>query len=423
MKTNIFKFLAVAAVALGLQACHNDIIEGGETAQKGSVNLKSIGVSVNTAENVKNDSRSSIDLSDYVVTITDQAGAQVEQWAYKNMPELFSLAPGKYKVSVVSHNVTKADWEMPWYVGEKDFTVEADNVTEIGSVVCTLHNLKVTVKFTDELRVLMHEDCKVTVTANDSGVLEYTAAEGRSGYFEVVEGSNTLIAHFKGTVNGNEEDFAFPLTDIAAGQHRIITFKVKSPSPVIPDETGTINPGTGISVDSDVENEDLTGSVNIEEENGSSSDRPWGEEPGQGEDPTPDPNPDDREYITMTPCSHVQFGVKNATSDHVVVAIHADKGIAHLVVNISSTNTNFIASVEDLMPTNFDLCYLPDEYKDSLGELLLPADQIINHTDIDFNISDLVPLLNAFAGTHTFSISVTDNENHLLVKSLVFEVK
>lgn len=46
------------------------------------------------------------------------------------------------------------------------------------------------------------------------------------------------------------------------------------------------------------------------------------------------------------------------------------------------------------------------------------GNDVIDKTEVPFDISQLVPLLNAFPGTHSFTISVTDNKQLQLVKTL-----
>lgn len=136
-------------------------------------------------------------------------------------------------MKVESHKVQKAEWSKPYYLGSKDFKVEKSKITTVGVVTAAFSSLKVTVKFDDNLKRVLGDDVKVTVIANDNGSLDFTADETRSGYFEVLENSNSMVAHFEGTVNGVYFEEDTPFTDVVPGQHRIITYKAKG-NPDIP---------------------------------------------------------------------------------------------------------------------------------------------------------------------------------------------
>lgn len=428
MKTKILSLLAFVAIALGTTSCHEDIgTNSGDSNNKteqgeGTINLRSLGLEINNAEKVVVSSRASVDLSDFLIDILDSDGASVKSWKYSEMPELFALPVGNYYVKVRSHEVQKAEWEHPYFLGEQSFSIANDEVTEIGVVTCKLANIKVTISYSDELRAVMGSDCKVVVKANDSGSLEFAADETRAGYFAAMSGSTTLVAEFSGTVDGNTEHLTYTATDVEAGQHRKITFKLKTNGGgTIPDETGSITVSGGIKLDVSSIDEDLAGNITIAEDILDSSDRP-GKEDG-GNEPGVDPNPGTgAEDITFY-CATASFDEPNLiTGEDVVVVITAVNGIEHLVVTIGSTNQDFLTSLNDLdVPTTFDLAYPGDKadiYKGSLG--LPVGDEVIGATSLNFDISQFVPLLQAFPGTHKFQLSVTDAKQQQLVKTLTF---
>ena len=417
MKTKIFSLLAALAVLTGLSACHSNSINIDPDGEgTGTASMRSMAVEVNNAENVI--SRAEVDLSDFIVQIFTADGQKVEQWRYAEMPEIFELAVGDYKVHVYSHEVQKAEWDHPYFVGDKDFSIATDEITEIGVVTCKLSNIKVTIRYSDELKKYMGDDCRVTVIANDEGRLVYEPAETRAGYFAAVEGSSTLVAEFKGTVGGYTETLRHTANDLAAGQHRIITFKLKNPNPSV-DENGNIIL-EDIGIDYDVVDEDLNGNVNLQEPTLPDDDRPGGEpDPGPGpDDPTP-PTPESTIKITS---DDVDFDAVNPIKSNVLIKIDAPEGIEHLQVSITTTNDNFSSAVSEFIPMSFDLAY-PGDYNEAyLGFGFPTGSNVIGATHIDFDISQFVPLLGSFPGTHNFQISVTDAKSKQLIKTLTFNV-
>lgn len=412
---------AAIAMACSLTACHDDGKGIKPTDENGTVSLSSMAVSVSNVEKVVAASRANVDLSDFNVQIFNAENVKVQEWKYGSMPEVFTLPVGDYHVHVYSHDVLPAEWEHPLFVGDKDFSVTKDNITEIGIVTCTLANIKVSIRYSNELLAKMGDDCKVTVRANDTGELVYTKDERRAGYFAALEGSSTLVAEFTGTIGGNEETVRYTATDLAAGQHRIITFKLRTPGSGDVDENGNIIIG-GIGIDYDVTDEDLNVGVKVEEDPLDPSDRPGSdEEPDDsGDDPTP-PGPGDEDTIEFT-SDDVDFDATNSCDKEAyVVHIISRDGLTHLQVDIASDNENFVASVSSLLPMSFDLAY-PGESEAGLASLGFPVgSQVIGATALDFNITQFVPLLKSFPGNHSFTISATDSKGKQLVKTLKFK--
>lgn len=429
MKTKIFSLMFLAAACVGLTSCSDDNWNpGGNKSDVGSLSLESMAVDVNTVEDTH--SRAAVNTDSYLVEITNKTtGASEGSFVYGTMPEVVTLTEGDYTVSVKSHEVKDAEWSAPYYVGDKDFTITAGKITEIGTVLCKFSNIKVTVRYTAELAKMLGDDANVRVVANDNGTLDFKRDETRSGYFAALEGSSTLVAHFTAEIDGNPVEAIKTFTDIAAGQHHIITFSVKNGSSTIPDEFGKVDPA-GINIDVNIEHEDVSGNVTAEEDNKQSgNERPgkeeWPEEPGPGPD-QPGPDQPGTDEITFK-CETAKLdGTPNTIEDgaEYKVDIHADKGINELWVTIESTNDGFKASAGELLPLNFDLAHLDDATYENLKSIGLEGNEaVLGKTDVPFEITDLVPLLSAFQGTHSFIIRVVPAEGEEKSVTLTFEVK
>lgn len=412
MKTRIASFFATLSLLLFMSACHDDISSGKTINEgEGTVSLASLSVEVSNLEEVI--SRSDIDVSDFTVQILSAEGQKVQEWKYSSVPELFNLTEGDYQVVIFNHPVQKAEWESPYFLGRQDFKITAGETTDVGVVTCKLSNIKVSIRYSDGLKEFMGEDCHAVVSVNDEGKLDYSQTETRAGYFEAIDGSTTLVAEFSGTVGGNNVTFRHLANDVHAGQHRIITFKLKNPKPEVDDNGNIIFDDTDIDVD--IDNEDIGGNVNGGDDNLGDGDRPGQE---GGENP---PAGDSKVTITS---DDVDFDNPNPTKDQVVVKIDAEDGIGHLVVSIISTSEVFTdALVEVGMPATFDLAY-PGENEELLQAFGFPTGSaVIGAKHIDFNISEFVPLLDAFDGSHSFKLSVTDVNGIQLTKTLTFIVE
>lgn len=276
MNTKIYSILSAAALTFSMASCHEDW--NVPTAEEGTLSLQTMGVEVSNLEKVINTgvgSRAAADVNSYIVTITNPVTNYNATWTYGSMPEMLTMpvADG-YKLSVVSHEVKPAAWEEPLFTGGAEFDIRKNEITSIGVVKCSFASLKVSVKFTDELRALMADDVEVSVVVNDDASLVYTPAETRAGYFAVADGTKTLVAIFRGTVGGNFEELRVVPRDVEAGQHRIITFGVKGNTDPIPDEYGNIDITEGINIDASVVDENLSGNVDVNEDPIEDNDRP-----------------------------------------------------------------------------------------------------------------------------------------------------
>lgn len=433
MKTKILSFIIIAAACIGFAACDDDNWRFKEQ-QQGSLSLASMNVDVDDNEAVV--SRANISLDKFIVDILDSKTDTVQRYTYKDMPEVVSLPEGDYCVQVRSHEVKDAEWETPYYLGYSEtFTVKARQITEIGTVKCKFSNIKVTVAFTEELKKYMDENAHVRVSANDKGTLDFKKDESSAGYFMALDGSSTLVAEFIADIEGNTVRSLKTFSDVKAGQHYVLTFSVKNGSATVPDEFGSIAAISGINIDAKIERENVGSSASVGNENQQGTTvRPGNEE--WPDDPTP-PGPDQpgidqpgNNPITIEPaaaCSDLKLDGSNnpvISGNKYIINIHSDNGIENLKIDISSTNDGFIASAGELLPMEFDMAHLDDDLYESLASIGLEGnDAVLGKTDVPFDISELVPMLNAFKGTHTFKISVTDKEGNTLSKSLILKAE
>lgn len=435
MKTDIISLAVVAAAAFaGLTSCSdtwtNDLAE----EEKGTLNTASILASVNTYEAEKEDaqgakapeSRAVTDLSPFIVEVVKSDGSKVASWTYATMPPAPTFAVGTYTVRVKSHNPQPVEWDKPYYAGEQQFQIKANDVTDVDPIVCTLANVRVSIEVTEALKKASAGDVKITFTGEPGVDLEFAPDETRSGYFAYTEGLSTMKVHFEGTVSGAREDFTHVLKDIQPGQHRLVKFALRiNPNPPA-DETGNIEipEGEGVMVDCGVTTYEVDGTVSSKEDVIDDSGRP-GQEEG-GDDPKPD-NPDVDKDITFSSSTldleganmAEEFGEEEGLKP-AVVDIHSENGVTSLKVKIIS---DFLT--EDMLSgigltSQFDLAD-PGEYAEGLAGLGFPsADEVNGAHDLQFNITKFIPLIFE-EGDHKFEITVTDSKG--LVKTMVLLIR
>lgn len=427
--------MAWAAAAAAFTGCSDNWVPEVEGAGEGRLNTQSILAEVNTVEDEKEDedvtkkvtSRSSIDLSPFLVDVVRTSdNANVASWTYATMPQLPTFAVGSYEVQVRSRVLKDAEWSAPYYLGSQTFDIRNGEVTDVGPIVCKLANVRVTIDYGPKLlEATGGEGFTITVTSTPGVYLQYTGKETRSGYF-AYNGQTTMVARFQGRVNGVNEDFSHVLENIAPGQHRKLTFRLKYNPNVPDDEVGTVD-GQGISVSCSTKTVSVDGNVIQEEDIQESGDRP-----NQEEKPKPeDPQPGDEDKITFTsetlandngnvlddtPNNAADFGEGKKEAK---IHIHSEAPIASFKVKIDSeTLTADVLSGVGLAP-EFDLAdpivTTDDGEKKDLTEglkgLEFPVgDEVKGATDLDFDITKFVPLTMIYgAANHRFILTVTDN--------------
>jgi hypothetical protein len=442
MKTKIFSLLLTVAAMVGFSACSDDW--NPNAVGSGQLRTSSLGVEVDGAETIVSESsgakksikavssRASIDLSDFIVAVSTNNGTEVSRWTYSNMPELPTFNAGDYVVTVKSHEVKDAAWNEPYYEGSQSFTIVADQITEVETVVCKLANIRVSVAFSDDLVAAFDNanDVTVEVTSTPGTSLTFTPSETRSGYFKAADELTTLQVKFTASILGTTETFTKAITDVAKGQHRKISFGLTSNPNLPEDEVGTItNDGQGITIDNDVvEDEPIETDFPWYEDNTDSNGRPGDE---GFDDPTDNSGGEaTTEVIRFESSSLDLVGENDATSfpddgsKPADVDIYADNGFAHLVVEIISDNLTDEMLKDVGLAATFDLAYpgdLEEKLSDPEGFNFPVGDKIIGQTHVNFDIAPFVPLLNMYPNkVHKFRITATDQQNNQKSVTLTF---
>lgn len=421
MNYKIFSTIAIATFMMS--SCSDNWTPSTDEEGVGQLHMEAINVT--NAENVIN--RASVDVSNFIITINNAEGETVKRWKYSEMPEIVTLPVDEgYYIDVISHNQEKAAWDAPFFKGSSEkFNIVKNQLTNAGTITCKLSNIKVSVRFADDLKNIMEDDCKVTVVANDEGMLEFTADETRSGYFQAIEGSTTLIATFTGTIRGSYEEIRKVYTDVEAGQHRIITYSVKSGDSTIPDENGNIDISNGISVDMSTIDESIDGNVSTDEDI-IDGDRPGQEEPINPDPDDPNPDNPDVDYFTFnTSISLTDINEALEGKDY-VVGILSVNPLSNLKVKIESNylTEEFLASVG--LVSEFDLANLTPELESKLGEggFGFPTgDEVKGNTSVNFDLTPFIPLLNLSPtpnDIHKFHLTVVDDQNNSETVVLTF---
>lgn len=389
--------LTVLSMLIALTACHSEKVSF-QMDTFGQLKLSSMQVTADT-EPLVTASRVSADINDYLITVYAANGEKLQEWKYAEMPEIFTLKTGTYKLVAHAPEVTGAAFDTPYCASaENSFEIRQDEITEIGEVKCTLHNVKVTVKYEDKLMALLGDDVKVTVKVGEEK-LEYTKDETKSGFFHGKAENNVVDVVFQGSVEGEPVSITKSYAEIALGTELIVTYKYKESVTGIDPGTGGSFHAPGISVDEKLIAVNETGAVLPEEDEILDFGKPAIE--GDG-------------FDLSQPVTNL--------NQKVVVNLMAPDGIAHVKVEIASENETFAGVIQEMFGGPFDLAD-PGALEEKLKGLKLPvSEQVINQQLVKFDVTEFMPLLKGeFAGIHRFIIEVVDNNNSSVKATLTVD--
>ena len=158
------------------------------------------------------------ELSQLVATVDDAESLKEEP---------LNLNVGKYTVvASTAENSAAAAFDSPFYSGSAEFEVRPDEVSNV-DVTCTLANVKVTAKFSDEIK---SEFKTYTLTvSNGEGELIFSNTDGtadREGYFSVT-GTLTWSLYLENNDGGKYEALTDSYTDVKAKEHYNLSFSLE----------------------------------------------------------------------------------------------------------------------------------------------------------------------------------------------------
>ena len=403
-----------------LTSCDRENMDlGKESNDYGQVKLASMGLSVNV--NATPVSRAeTIDPSNYIVGIYNaEDETLVSEWKYSELPEIFQLKVGKYKVIAHAPNVGIAVFDEPYCEGSKNFEIQKDQVTNLETVNCTLNCIMVTIQYDENFRKLLGNEANIKVAVNEKYFLNFDKDETRAGYFPAAASGNVIDAKFVGELDDELDvpiNKSFP--NINTGSQLIITYTLRDANGD-PGTGGAANPSVEYDVTCDIV--ELDGSVHPGKEEGI-EDFPSG---GDSEDTDPTVTSGNKNFDLNTLIDANAYNEE--TDGPVVVNLLAPRSIKNVIVEITSTDSDFVAAVVELFgDTSFDLANPPadEDHKNNLISLGFPVGDEVKTTEtVPFNITKFVPLLQVYHGTHQFKITVKDVTNVSASATLTLNTK
>lgn len=410
MKKIFLICLTLFTSLLAFTACHSEAMESVSSA-KGDLNLSSMKAEVNTNVDtvyVGSRAESTVDVSNFLVTIYDAQSQKVEQWNYNAMPEIVSLAVGTYSIVVTSAETPSNGFDTPYYKGTATCEIKENEVVDVPVITCKLANMLFSVEYDEEFQGKMGEDVVTTITVGENS-LEIPYSETRSAYLIAPEGETTsMIVTLKGTIDGESIDYSERFEGVKIGVHNIIKYKF---APVSDGSAGDGTLGVSIVVDSSmIGSDEVVGTDPGKEPGIDDFPEEGGEDPGDGDGDENAPT------IVGSNFNEKAFDitkdvleVKKGASAQLQVTLSAPNGITHVYVTIDS-NTLTKDVLESVgLTDSFDLAE-PGALEAGLKGFGFPTgDAVVGQTELLFDITDFTSLLGFNgAANHNFIIRLVD---------------
>ena len=315
-----------------------------------------------------------------------------------------SLPAGSYTLVArsLAVDVPVVSWENPIYGTAKEFSIEAGQVTEIGNLICTLLQCKVTVAYSDEFLAAITGDGTASVEVTAGYPLDYKLnANGTydqsAGYFAVEEGS-TMTVVFKGNVEGKTAKMTKTFTGIAARQWRQIKFVQKK------NEQGQAT--FDIVIQDLISDATLNNNINASEDKiGDDPDAPKGDGGIKLEFDYADgcdTQLTDLNNMVIVPTSERVMTIKLKAT--------VPNGILKFNVDIESSSEAFKLALAAADAFNLDLIN-PKPAHDVIFQVVpFPHGPALSgETEVAFDLSAAQSAITAYPGTHTFQMTIVDN--------------
>lgn len=423
MKT-MNKWMWAVTLLFGLASCEmKDEILGKDpmTGDTGTLSL-----SVETGK-VTRGTTDQVDQFPVVITGKDVEYTQkFDSYAELKQAGEVKLPVGTYIIEACSPGEFKSEMSEPFYGGEQEVKIQKD-ITSETSVVCTMQNVKISIKLTEEF-LATYDDWEFTVTDKNGHIETYTkTANGDTPaavYWKMEKEVEAIYVNGKAHTVSNE-DVTFAITvpkskmegfeegdnpSIIGGDELKLNFlpvKVEGSTPGILEEGIKIT----ITLFNSEKNENVEIPVNPGTDGGDT------EEPGTGEDggdegeenekaPTID-LPADFSYSASTgdgkPASadawlYTPAGLKSAK-----VRIETTSDAFEATLNEVDMSGNLLEGVELVNNAGIDNLFAGVELEDRSPQLGV--------TKYKFPIGAFFTFLDMFTGEHKFYITLTDNED------------
>lgn len=393
-------FLTIMSVAAILAGCNKEKVNS-----NGTGTLAFEGVSEDYTFNDKDitakSEASGVNLDEFDVLITSADGGEYSRsFKYSEIKgSSLEMPTGSFIMTVSSPEIETQKWLQPVYSGSEQFSIVGGSVTPV-TVDCSVANVKVSVTCTEDFLGEL-TNYNITVLSDDDH--NFVWSDGKANLSEsAFFGVSDLTVNISGyrVLDGSAASISAKINGVAAADHIRLNVDARV--------TGSLDEN-GISIVIDPSLNDREESIDV-----------------PGLEPLPDDpeEPSDEEPV-MTWEGNEDFGTMEIADEmNAVIHISAPAGIKNLIVTVESdvlepVICQMISSEKPVMDLIYD-----ENVVGSLGELLPVGDAVKDQKELDFDISQLVPLIAGLNpapdSNHSFILSLEDNNGNTLEKTCTF---
>lgn len=214
----------IPCLAILLTACNEEVMTGPSELGSQKTGKVTFALSADMRNDVVQVKSSSEDISvdEFWVEIFNASQTRIfcEKYADAKDTTLY-INSGDYKVLATYGTETGVGFDKPFYKAEKEFTVGPQEVTDL-NLTATLANVKVAVKFDENLGNKLSYDEYWAVVRNNGKKLRFNPNETRAGYIPAGELEFVLVVK----INGEYKQYVHPAAAYAPND--FVTFDVKA---------------------------------------------------------------------------------------------------------------------------------------------------------------------------------------------------
>jgi hypothetical protein len=214
----MIKKLAILAVMLTVASCAAPVDEY-TAVQYGVLDMGSISSSVSI-----DDITRAATTDDFVVTVRNDHDVVLEPTAISDLPATLTLPVDTYTIEASSPVLLDAGWECPWYCGTSEVTITKGQTTTPDPIVCTLGNVKTTVRFSANMMPFLGDDVVVYVSIEGGGEWQFTPVDTQAAYLRVPPQGATMTVRFTGTLDGTKGEEYTETVTVHPGEWQRVRF-------------------------------------------------------------------------------------------------------------------------------------------------------------------------------------------------------
>jgi hypothetical protein len=369
-----------------------------------------------------------VETSDYPVTIFSENGDELHFFEKaSDVPTKLTMPVGKYYAEAHTPGVFDKIMDAPYYIGKEDFEI-LQNINTEATVICRMANGSFTVRFTDLFKETF-TSYEVTIDdgSNTAIIFSYDESqwEPATTYMRFEENVSSIKVNFRGTTKkGATITASNLLTKSAASEKYDDDNEYFSGGDAIVIVFNTVESTegdvTGITINANIKFEESEEDFELDVE-----DNITGDDEEEGGD-----TPEGSTAITLDLPKDMVLDDSVQPSDG-DATIKAENGIKSILVKISSTSADMIASLEAMVNNYPSVTFLDgaelvgnQDIVKLFGDLNQTLD-VPSEGDKEyvFPIGNFFPLLDVMKGAHTFEMIVTDMNGETKAGKLTLTVE